>query len=74
MLHPDPAQCKRILDGTVHAKIQCDCGFIAGFLDESPELRRRLGTAGLELARKELAFDQKMELLIASYRKAIARG
>jgi hypothetical protein len=43
-------------------------------LAESPELRRRLGTAALELARKELAFDQKMELLIASYRKAIARG
>jgi glycosyltransferase involved in cell wall biosynthesis len=43
-------------------------------LAESPELRRRLGSAGLELARKELAFDQKMELLIASYRKAIVRG
>ncbi|MEI6073637.1 MAG: glycosyltransferase family 4 protein [Verrucomicrobiae bacterium] len=39
-------------------------------LAESPDLRRRLGAAGLELARRELAFDDKMNLLLVSYRKA----
>ncbi|MEI6035319.1 MAG: glycosyltransferase family 4 protein [Verrucomicrobiae bacterium] len=36
----------------------------------SPDLRSRLGDAGLELARRELAFEGKMELLLESYRKA----
>ena len=40
-------------------------------LSESPDLRRRFGGAGLELARKQLSFDNKMELVLASYRKAI---
>ena len=43
-------------------------------LAESPELRLRLGRAGLELARQELMFERKMELVIASYRRAIRRG
>jgi len=42
-------------------------------LSESPELRRRFGDAGLKLARAHLSFDHKMELVLASYRKAIAR-
>jgi glycosyltransferase involved in cell wall biosynthesis len=40
-------------------------------LAESPDLRLRLGREGLDLARRELLFDHKMELLLASYRKAI---
>ena len=40
---------------------------------ESPDLRLRLGRAGLDLARRELGFDRKMELVIASYRRAIGR-
>ena len=40
-------------------------------LAESPDLRLRLGREGLELARRELLFDYKMELLLASYRRAI---
>lgn len=40
-------------------------------LAKSPELRKRLGQAGLELARSELAFCKKMELLVGSYRMAI---
>ena len=53
-------------------------GDVAGLADamvqlaESPDLRRRLGEAGLELARTQLAFDKKMESVIISYRKAIA--
>jgi len=42
-------------------------------LAESPELRLRLGQAGLDLARRELMFDQKMELVLASYRRAMER-
>jgi len=42
-------------------------------LAESPDLRHRLGGAGLDLARRELAFDRKMELLLASYRRALSR-
>ena len=37
----------------------------------SPDLRRRLGDAGLELAREELSFDGKMDLVLASYRRAM---
>jgi len=40
---------------------------------ESPDLRLRLGRAGLDLARQELGFDQKMELVLASYRRAMSR-
>ena len=43
-------------------------------LAESPDLRLRLGLDGLELARRELPFDKKMELLLDSYRKAINRA
>ena len=39
----------------------------------SPELRHRLGAAGLDLARRELVFDRKVELLIASYLRAAGR-
>lgn len=41
---------------------------------ESPDFARCLGVAGLELARRELAFDNKMDLLLASYRRAIGRN
>ena len=44
-----------------------------GLLCESPQERRRLGAAGLEFARAHLSFDQKMELVLASYRKALGR-
>ena len=40
-------------------------------LAASPDLRRRFGAAALDLARRELSFDVKMDLLLASYRKAI---
>ena len=40
---------------------------------ESPAFTRCLEEAGLALARRELAFDNKMDLLLASYRKAIGR-
>jgi len=40
-------------------------------LAASPDLRRRFGTAALELARRELSFDMKMDLLLASYRQAL---
>lgn len=43
-------------------------------LAESPDLCRRLGDAALELARRTLTFDSKMELLLASYRKAMSRS
>ncbi|MEI8309584.1 MAG: glycosyltransferase family 4 protein [Verrucomicrobiota bacterium] len=43
-------------------------------LAESPDLRLRLGRAGLDLARQELLFDRKMELLLGSYRRAINRA
>jgi len=40
----------------------------------SPELRHRLGAAGLDLARRELVFGRKMELLVASYLRATGRA
>ena len=40
-------------------------------LAASPDLRRRFGAAALDLERRELSFDVKMDLLLASYRKAI---
>ena len=40
-------------------------------LAASPDLRKRLGAAALDLAHRELSFDRKMDLLLASYRKAI---
>ena len=40
---------------------------------ESPDLRLRIGRAGLDLARRELGFDRKMELMLSSYRRAIRR-
>ena len=40
-------------------------------LAASPDLRRRFGAAALELARRELSFDMKMGLLLASYRQAL---
>ena len=42
-------------------------------LAESPALRHSLGCDGLALARQELPFDRKMELVLASYRRAINR-
>lgn len=39
----------------------------------SPDLRRRMGAAALDLAQRELSFDVKMDLLLASYRGAIGR-
>ncbi|MEI6278683.1 MAG: glycosyltransferase family 4 protein [Verrucomicrobiae bacterium] len=47
-----------------------DLAAAMGQLAESPDLRRRLGAAGLELARRDLVFDDKMGLLLASYRRA----
>ena len=44
-----------------------------GRLAGSPELRHRLGGAGLEFARRELVFERKMELLVASYLEAAGR-
>ena len=40
-------------------------------LAASPDLRKRFGAAALDLARTELSFDRKMDLLLASYRQAI---
>ena len=40
-------------------------------LAASPDLRKRFGAAGLELARRELSFDLKMDSLLSIYRKAI---
>jgi len=42
-------------------------------LAASPDLRRRFGAAALDLAQRELSFDVKMELLLASYRKALGQ-
>jgi glycosyltransferase involved in cell wall biosynthesis len=39
----------------------------------SADLRKRFGAAALDLARRELSFDMKMDLLLASYHKAIGR-
>lgn len=40
-------------------------------LANAPDLRAALGREGLALARSELSFSQKMELLLECYRKAI---
>jgi hypothetical protein len=37
-----------------------------------PEPTNRMAQAGYDLARRELAIDTKMNLLVTSYRKAIA--
>ena len=39
-----------------------------------PDLAARLAQAGFDLARRELAIDTKMNLLVGSYRKALAPG
>ncbi len=41
-------------------------------LADDPDLARKFGQAGYELAQRELAADRKMNALVASYRRAIA--
>jgi len=52
-----------------------DLGFASAMLRlaESPDLRRRLGSAALDFSRRELSFDGKMQLLLSSYHRALNR-
>jgi glycosyltransferase involved in cell wall biosynthesis len=55
----------------------CDENGLAAAMERlaaSPDLRRRFGAVALDLARRELSFDIKMDLLLASYRQALGRG
>lgn len=62
MPHPDPAQGQGIVHLSVHAKIQCDGGFVSSLLDEIPDPTVPLSVGVAKMS--NLSTEQVLQLFL----------